>query len=82
MAFLEWKNFLDFWARFVRVNGQTDSLMKHHVDVLSSGDARQENCVIPIPPTVIAGGVMCAAREKSTMQPRVDAAATANEIVW
>ena len=33
---LEWKNFLDFWARFVRVNGQTDSLMKHHVDVLST----------------------------------------------
>lgn len=32
----EWKNFLDFWAGFVRVNGETDRLMKHHLDVLGA----------------------------------------------
>ncbi len=33
---LEWKNFLDFWAKFVRVNGETDRLLKLHVDTLGS----------------------------------------------
>ena len=33
---LEWKNFLDFWAHFVRVNGETERLMAHHVNVLST----------------------------------------------
>jgi polar amino acid transport system substrate-binding protein len=33
---LEWKNFLDFWATYVRVNGETDRLLKHHVDILGS----------------------------------------------
>ncbi len=33
---LEWKNFLDFWATFVRVNGETERLLKHHVDILGS----------------------------------------------
>ncbi len=33
---LEWKNFLDFWAGFLRVNGETDRLMKLHVDKLNA----------------------------------------------
>jgi len=33
---LEWKNFLDFWATFVRVNGETERLLKHHVDILGT----------------------------------------------
>lgn len=33
---LEWKNFLDFWATFVVVNGENERLLKHHVDILGS----------------------------------------------
>ncbi len=33
---LEWKNFLDFWAGFLRTNGETERLMKHHVEALST----------------------------------------------
>jgi ABC-type amino acid transport substrate-binding protein len=32
----EWKNFLDFWATFMRVNGETDRLMRVHMERLSS----------------------------------------------
>ena len=28
----EWKNFLDFWAGFMRTNGETDRLMKLHME--------------------------------------------------
>ena len=33
---LEWKNFLDFWAGFMRTNGEMDRLLKLHVDKLSA----------------------------------------------
>lgn len=33
---LEWKNFLDFWAKFMRVNGEMDRLLKLHVDKLGT----------------------------------------------
>ncbi|MEO7853802.1 MAG: transporter substrate-binding domain-containing protein, partial [Rubrivivax sp.] len=32
----EWKNFLDFWAGFMVTNGETDRLMKHHIEKLST----------------------------------------------
>lgn len=32
----EWKNFLDFWAHFQRVNGETDRLMAQHMEILST----------------------------------------------
>ncbi|MEI7516785.1 MAG: transporter substrate-binding domain-containing protein [Betaproteobacteria bacterium] len=32
----EWKDFLDFWAGFMRTNGETDRLLKLHVDKLGA----------------------------------------------
>ncbi len=32
----EWKNFLDFWAGFMRTNGETDRLMKAHMEKLGN----------------------------------------------
>jgi len=32
----EWKNFLDFWAGFMRTNGETDRLMKLHMERIGS----------------------------------------------
>ncbi|VWX61773.1 conserved hypothetical protein [Burkholderiales bacterium 8X] len=32
----EWKNFLDFWAGYMRVNGETDRLMKLHIERLGN----------------------------------------------
>ncbi|VTU40752.1 Cyclohexadienyl dehydratase precursor [Variovorax sp. PBS-H4] len=32
----EWKNFLDFWAGFLRTNGETERLMKIHMERLGS----------------------------------------------
>ncbi|MDO9403105.1 MAG: transporter substrate-binding domain-containing protein [Polaromonas sp.] len=34
----EWKNFLDFWAGFMRANGETDRLMKLHIDRLGNAN--------------------------------------------
>lgn len=28
---MEWKNYLDFWAAFMAVNGEMDRLVKHHI---------------------------------------------------